>query len=177
MPRIQNKVYPYLCIGVDPGIKGGVATITHLGHVTQHEMPDTELGMVTLAAQLVPEESVGSFRVYCCIERVHSMPKQSAQSGFTFGRGYGAIRTAFIAAGVGITEVDPKRWQKELGIPPFPTGTKPAEKKRKLLRFAQQMFPKQDVWIESTKGTQLAVCDAILIAEYCRRINVTGKEV
>ena len=110
-----------------------------------------------------------------CIEKVHAMPKQGVTSMFTFGYGYGGLRMALIAAGFPFQEVQPRAWQKHFGI----TAKKPSESKQqfkdRLRAKCQQLFPRLvDLWgLGITK--QRMVCDALLIAEYCRQTSI-GKD-
>jgi hypothetical protein len=97
------------------------------------------------------------------IERVHAMPGNGASSMFTFGRSYGSARMALIAASVSFEESDPRTWQKALGIPPRrkSQGETPRAFKNRLRAHAQQLFPSEKI--------TLAVADALLLSEYCRR--------
>jgi hypothetical protein len=85
---------------------------------------------------------------------------------FNFGWNYGSLRMAMIASGLPFEDVPPQVWQKALKIPSRKKEgrqykeTKAAFKNR-LKAKAQQLFPR--VYIT------LATCDALLIAEYCRR--------
>ncbi len=57
---------------------------------------------------------------------------------------------------------------KALGIPSGKGETK-GQKKEKLRAKAQQLFPELPIWkTPKTKGIQLAIADALLIAHYCR---------
>jgi hypothetical protein len=81
---------------------------------------------------------------------------------FKFGMGYGALRMALTALEIKYEEVPPQKWQKELGIV---TRNKEREShtqfKNRLKAKAQQLFPTMDVTLKT--------CDALLIAEFCRR--------
>lgn len=149
-------------IGVDPGQAGGVAVICG-DTIEAYPMPESELDTWNLFKELT---YVGPIRG--SIELVHSMPKQGLSSSFTFGRNYGFVRACLIACSVGFNDVQPKRWQHTLDI----VGRKKDEPvgalKLRLLAAAKQRFPEFPLWNEpKTKGKQLAVCDAMLIAYYC----------
>ena len=94
------------------------------------------------------------------IESVHSMPKQGVSSTFTFGRNYGFLRGCLCALEIPYHEVTPQKWQKALEC--LSHGDKNVTKAR-----AQQLFPKLKI--------THAIADALLIAEYGRRQQVTGK--
>jgi crossover junction endodeoxyribonuclease RuvC len=163
MPRIIRYY-----MGIDPGKSGGIAIIDgrpFIGSgypIVAEKMPSTERDIFDCV------NSVDCLRTKALIERVHSMPRQGVSSTFRFGVGYGGLRMALIASKISFQEVNPRSWQSRLGIPPRKgSESKPAFKNR-LRAKAQQLFPRLDLW-GKTKGEQLAVCDALLIAEVCRR--------
>lgn len=144
-------------IGIDPGKLGGIAVVVSNKDPWACKMPDTERDIY---------DTIYSLREWCglpsvaCIEWVHSMPSQSAQSGFTFGMGYGGLRMALIAAGIPFAEVTPRKWQGALSC--LTGGDKNISKAK-----AQQLFP-------SLKITH-AIADALLIAEWGRRQHEMSK--
>lgn len=160
MPKIDQESGSKYYLGVDPGKKGALALISVIGG-------ETEIGLVPMPESVKDLlEWVGDIdpllEGFAILERVHAMPGQGVTSMFTFGRGYGRLETALIAAEIPFEEVDPRRWQKGLGISPRKTKTESKEQfKGRLRLFAQKLFPRVNV----TKDT----ADAILIAEYCRR--------
>jgi hypothetical protein len=128
-------------------------------------------------------------RITAVVEHVWSSPQMGVASSFTFGFGYGGLRMALTALRVPFSPVRPQVWQNALGIPPKKKGKivtvppkkpsgKPTKKrvgtesdrqfKERLRAKAQQLFPDFPLWQEpKTKGKQMAVCDAMLIAYYC----------
>ena len=140
-------------IGVDPGASGGIAFLSSIdGQPHATKMPETERD-VWLA--LSTWDRTNAFAV---IEAVHSMPKQGVASSFKFGRSYGFLRGCLIASGIPFEEVTPQKWQKALGC--MSRGDKNVTKAR-----AQQLFP-------GLKITH-ATADALLLAEYARRLYTT----
>jgi hypothetical protein len=105
--------------------------------------------------------------VFAVLEKVGGYnSSEGAQPGsamFKFGAEYGRVRMALTAAGVPFEEVTPQAWQKAMGVPPRKNkeGETKTQFKNRLKAKAQQLFP--DVKVT------LAVADALLIAEYCRR--------
>lgn len=167
MPKI---CIPTLYLGIDPGQAGGVAILLSRASGLEvagiHPMPETERDIWNLffGVPHLPYQRVAM------IERVHSMPNQSAQSGFTFGAGYGGLRMAIIACGIPFEEVTPQSWQKAFGIKPRGKEENKGQFKKRLRAKAQQLFPSLAIWNESKSlGRQLAIADALLIAEFCRR--------
>lgn len=154
-PAVQNSY-----LGIDPGGSGGIALIDG-SDVLLIRMPetDTELWQVFQALQEAQEYGT----LTCCIEKVHSMPRQGVTSVFTFGMRYGKLLMGLTAAQIPYEEVRPQLWQKTLGVPTRNTKggeTKPQFKKR-LRDKAQKMYPKSKI--------DLYTCDALLIAAYCKR--------
>jgi hypothetical protein len=152
-------------MGIDPGASGGMALLYPSGSVvsvtkmlpTERDTWDWLYGYAEAFAGVV-----------ALIEKVHSMPREGVASTFKFGVCYGGLRMALIAAGIPFEEVTPQRWQRGLEIPPrHGTESKTAYKNRLKAR-AQQLFP-------SAKVT-LAVADALLLAEYCRRLRGAGHD-
>jgi hypothetical protein len=137
-------------IGIDPGTNGGIAWIMD-GKPCVEKMPDTLQDLWELLRDIASE---GKCHAY--LEAVSSSPQMGVVSSFTFGRGYGNLEMALTAAGIPFTRVRPQVWQKALNC--LTGGLKNVTKKR-----AQELFP-------TIKCTH-AVSDALLLAEYGRRIE------
>jgi hypothetical protein len=174
LPKLPKGVLDHVvCIGIDPGKKGGIAAVyTRLSRVLALPMPETEADIWRIVSDLYnPSYRENGLECHCVIEKVHSMPQQGIASAFTFGWGYGGLRMALIACGIPFREIDPKVWQKDLGISRRKEEADRDWKKR-LRGKAQQLFPGLPIWKEPrSEGRQLAISDALLIADYCRRIN------
>lgn len=143
-----------LFLGFDPGADGAFAALTASGKVahvlpfkkhTEREIAD-EIGDVWFDAD-------GGFAY---MERVSSSPQMGVRSAFSFGRCYGLLRGCLIAVGVPFEEIAPAKWQRALGC--RTKGDKNVTKAK-----AQQLFP-------GMKITH-AIADALLIAEYGRRLR------
>lgn len=139
-------------IGVDPGATGGIAAVDDVGTILRVcAMPPTEADILLALNACGPAE-----HAFAVIERVHAFPKMGVVSAFTFGQGYGGLLMALTAVGVRFDIVQPKKWQQALAC--LSGGDKNVTKRR-----AQQLFP-------DAKITH-AVADALLMAEYCRRVH------
>lgn len=134
-------------IGIDPGKAGGIAWIEN-GSPQAIKMPDTERDIWDIIATL---ENSNTFALLEC---VRSSPQMGVKSAFTFGKNYGLVRMALVAAGIPFEEVTPPVWQREMKC--LSKGDKNVTKRR-----AQELFPV----LKITHG----IADALLIAEYCRR--------
>ncbi len=147
------------CIGIDPGKSGGIVAIFNDG-VEAFKMPDTERDLWDLFSTI---EGYCS-ETFAYIERVHSMPNDGGRAAFTFGQNYGMLRAFLIASEIPFEEVIPQKWQKFWSLPTLKScGGSKTKKKNIHKAKAQQLFPK-------IKVTH-AVADALLIAEYGRRMR------
>lgn len=153
-------------IGIDPGASGGLAFLADIGDVLGwQKMPDTTTDLVE-ALRGWNTVYAGSV-VYA--ESVHSSPQMGVSSAFKFGRNVGVIEGVLTALGLRIEYVSPQRWQKEMGC--LTKGRTLAggdrEKKNANKAAAQRLFP-------GVKVTH-AIADALLIAEYGRRVELSRK--
>ena len=127
-------------IGIDPGQSGGLALIkSTTTEVTTEvidviKMPATEFDIWTWFLN----KQTNCFAI---IEKVHSMPGQGVASTFKFGKGYGGLRMALVAAGIPFEEVAPRMWQKSMGISSRLKTESKTEFKNRLKSKAQQLFP------------------------------------
>jgi len=144
-------------IGIDPGQSGGIAWIDERGKACVEKMPETISDIWDLLANFHSFESAPVYKAY--LEQVHSMPSQGVSSSFKFGNGFGHLEMALTAAGIPFERVTPQKWQKAMGC--MTKGDKNVSKRR-----AQELFPA----IKCTHATS----DALLIAEYGRRIQNTN---
>lgn len=146
-------------IGIDPGVSGAIAMLEPCGQTVAgvrvieasvRKMPSTERDLLDLL-----EVDVGP-NSFACLEFVRAMPRMGVASMFKFGQGYGALRMALVAANIPFDEVTPQKWQKAMQC--RTGGDKNVSKRR-----AQELFPtiKVSHWN----------ADALLIAEYCRRLK------
>jgi hypothetical protein len=148
-----------VCLGIDPGASGGLAVIAgdELDFVA---MPPTESDIWRwLSAEPL---------FFAVIERNTGYVGDRGNPGstmFKFGVNTGLLKGFLVSLGVPFEEVTPRTWQKALGIAPRKKGEKKGEFKNRLKAHAQKLFPGEAI--------TLAVADAILIAEHCRRKHAT----
>jgi hypothetical protein len=141
-------------IGIDPGKSGGICVMDDKGGIELVKMPSTELDIY---------ESLDGYNGFAMIEKVQGYIGNAhpGTAMFKFGASYGGLRMALIASGIPFDEVSPRTWQKTLGISPRKKTESKGQFKNRIKAKAQQLFPNENV--------TLATCDALLIAEYCRR--------
>ena len=150
-------------IGIDPGAQGGVARLGNRIEPMAWKMPSTEGDICELFDELLAVKLNNDYeKVVCYIENVHSMPKQGVVSSFTFGKNYGFLRGVLYSYYIPFEEVTPNKWQKFLGCQSH--GNKNVTKAK-----AQSLFP-------TLKITHY-IADALLIAEYAKRVHVEVRRI
>lgn len=148
-------------IGIDPGVSGGIAMLDDAGAVIHTEkMPATERDLLdTLhTLPLVAGARAMLERVNAGVFGQGKAGKMGVVSAFTFGKGIGRIQMALCAAQIPYDEVMPAIWQQTMGC--RSKGDKNITKRR-----AQQLFPDPKLKITH------AIADALLLAEFCRRLE------
>jgi hypothetical protein len=145
-----------LYAGIDPGVSGGLAVLWPDGRI--HSTCKLTDRATFLSAMGSPLELV------IRIERVWATPQMGVTSAFTFGHNFGWLTGVLDAMNREYVEVTAQRWQREMGL--IQSGGKigrNAEKKARNKEMAVSLWP--DAKINN------ATADALLIAEYCRRIS------
>jgi Holliday junction resolvasome RuvABC endonuclease subunit len=137
-------------IGIDPGKSGSICAITLTGAVA-HKMPDTDKDLLDLLKSVMFS---ADGKAVAFLEEVSSSPQMGVVSAFTFGRGFGKLEMALLAAEIPTDKVRPQVWQKALRC--MSKGSKNVTKAR-----AQELFP--------TMKVTHNVADGLLIATYCQR--------
>ncbi len=171
-------------IGIDPGKQGGLVCLQYRSHKPYEHV---EVIATPMPGTLIDVRdwfrAIPSGTRVAVIEKVRSSPQMGNVSAFTFGRGYGDLEMALAMVDISFQEVRPQDWQSELGIPKRKKGRQLVEGKtnwlesapqfkQRLRDVAQKLFPDLHIWNEpKSKGKQLAIADALLIAEFCRRRN------
>ena len=145
-------------IGIDPGASGGIAVLDEDGAVKDvRNMPDTPADILEYF------KAYQAFPCVCVLEDVgQGMPGQSSSATAKFARHNGHLEMALLALGIKTVKARPQKWEKVYALGKS-TAFEKAEWKRKLKERAQQLFP------QLGKKVTLKTCDALLIAEYCRK--------
>jgi len=136
-------------IGIDPGKNGGIGVIDN-GDASAYKLPATPRDRWGLISSLSVDDP------FALIERSTSSPQMGVKSAFTFGEGYGSLIAMLIAAGIPHDTVTPNKWMASLNCR---TGGDKNVTKAK----AQALFPNLRI--------THSIADAILIAEYARRLK------
>ena len=147
-------------IGIDPGMKGGLAFLDDDG-VMAYALPMVggEINYSKLISLLVdPLDNTDTY--LAVIEKVHAMPKQGVSSTFKFGRQYGEIRGILIALNIPMIEVTPQAWKKKVLAGQDWKGNKKAS-----VQFCQKRWPKVSLLPkERSRVPSDGMADAICIA-------------
>lgn len=149
---ITNNIF----IGIDPGANGGLAVI-YQSHTEAYPLKKNSPKWIADKLESLGETPVST----AMIELVHSMRGQGVVSSFNFGYNFGMLEGFLIGSGVPYERVTPQAWQKGYGLFKQP-GESHTDKKNRHKALAQELFP-------DLKITH-ATADALLIAEYARRI-------
>jgi crossover junction endodeoxyribonuclease RuvC len=111
-----------MVIGIDPGMKGGVAVLDHGGRfVGGMRMPSVLRGkramVETSAVDAFVRQYVGGDDISAIVlEAPNSMPGQGLQSTFTFGRFCGAVEGWAVGRGCAVQLVTPVVWKKHFAL-------------------------------------------------------------
>ena len=138
-------------IGVDPGVRGGIAVLSHTGAVLLVEPFKPSMTERDLTSLL---KSAAKLSRVCLMEKVGYIKGDGGKGAFTFGNINGLIRGVLLSEQVRIYSVYPMVWQAKMNC--LTGGNKNVSKRR-----AQELFP--DVKVTHS------IADALLIAEYGRQ--------
>ena len=146
-------------IGIDPGDQGGIAVLSADGSVVEvAKIPTTPMDVLDFLSKYKDDS-------YCILARVGGLPGQGGSAMFNFGKGYGHLQMALLALGIPTNDVTPNKWEKSFQLGSSGKYGK-TEWKNRLKAKAQQLFPSLG------RKITLATCDALLIAEYGRRLSL-----
>lgn len=146
------KIY----IGIDPGQTGAMAIIGD----GLEEIYDFDDGDSMTNLRLVSADQVKAV-----IEKVAAMPKQGVSSTFKFGTNFGIWIGRLEALGIPFDYVTPQKWKKEM----FDSMPRSGDQKAMSLDRARRLFPEMRDQLKRKKDHNRA--DALLLAEYCRRMD------
>lgn len=156
-----------VCIGIDPGVKGGVCILSRDGIHLQPLGPLEPTDQWSLF-QFFGGRPKGHVRV--ALEKVGGYVGGDGNTGasmFVFGEAYGMVRGFLAAAGIEYESVQPKSWMKVFGMK-REKGENREVWKRRLKALAVSLYPTHESQITN------ATADALLIAEYVRRTRHTA---
>jgi len=168
-------------IGIDPGLDGGIALVTPSYNMTVVDPPtlnvkgkgkgakNKRLYHVSEIVKLLKFWAEQYNPLRCYIENVHSMPGQGVVAMFSMGRGLGMYEGILHALEIPFEYVTPQAWKKLM------LSGQNKEKDASVYK-AMQLFPGAE--LKTLRGRLLdGRAEALLIAEYGRRINMVGRPV
>ena len=145
-------------IGIDPGIKGGIAFIqADPPDCTVQAMPDySDQDKLRNTFKTVGDliKSGSHFKVI--IEKAGMRPYQSGKSTITTLTNYGILLGIFIAYEIPYEEISSMKWKKYFTL---------TKDKALSIKKAKELFPN----LAETIGKSDGMAEALLIAEYGRR--------
>ena len=160
-------------VGIDPGLKGGIAILTPTGKLKNLvSMPTTINDKYQLFKTFNEKD-----KIY--VEKVHSMPHDSRRGAFTFGYHLAELHTLLWVLNLNYTNITPRDWQTSFGCK-REKGQSKYDYKRSLRDRAEENLQRlsrskglrqeskqSSIRLEYwTKQLTLNTCDAYLIALY-----------
>ncbi len=161
-----------LTVGIDPGLRGGVAAIDPAGAVVGlWPMPVAggEVHAAGLADLLRSLRCLDSHQDVgrVCLEKVSAMPKQGVSSTFSFGTGWGMVRGVCAALAIPVVLVPPTVWKKQvlLGLPHDKAGA---------VQFCASRWPTADLVLPGCRVPHDGLADALCLASYARHLETAA---
>ena len=158
-------------VGIDPGLSGAIAVLDGDGQIVWVEDMPTEpkFGIVRNKKRQVAAPVVFALLAlagtgYAMVERQSARPGQGVVSIFSLGDTFGVLRTACAVRFPFVRYPTPQTWRKEFGL--MGGGGKGTH-----LDLARTMWP---TYNGLTRKKDHDRADALLLAEYCRRIFERG---
>lgn len=168
-----------LILACDPGAQGNFCLLDPIGKRTK--FMDNSADLVKLFKWLTQLSSLNDIK-HITIEDVHSLYGMSAKSNFTFGWNVGVVNTIPLISGLEIVHVQPKVWQKEVGVYPVVIelmSSDPKLKRNKAIKLAvadrcKTLYP--DAVIYTPRGRLLdGRSDALMMAHWTYLTNKERK--
>lgn len=142
-------------IGIDPGKKGGVATISDDG-VKVYQWDDQRF------IEDMRQHANWLDKCVAAVEKVGAMPGQGVTSMFSFGQSYGFILGVLAAFGIPYQLVSPATWKREFGLL--------KSQKQGSVDVCKRLFPGVNLLpTERCRKESDGMAESLLIAEYARR--------
>lgn len=108
-----------LFVGIDPGLKGGIAVLPGLTKIEPRAwiMPvqGKEVAVREFQADLRHYAGIcPPSEILCCLEWAQAMPKQGGCAMFNYGVGFGMLRASLTALCIPYVLVRPTTWKKRV---------------------------------------------------------------
>lgn len=146
-------------MGIDPGLEGAIAILCIDESPVIHLLKQIHYDFF--------QNITSTYRPnHIYIEKAQAMPKQGVSAMFNYGMGFGRLLGWIEARSIPYTMVPPQTWTKEIH-----RGCTGKDSKAKSLQAVQRLFPTAELKpTERCRKPHMGLVDALLIAEYGRRI-------
>lgn len=147
-------------IGIDVGTKGQICALRADNNVAFLPTTTQPLLMLDWFKTIAEECNV----MITVVENVHAIFGSSAKSTFSFGYNAAVVEIIPLAAGLSVAKVNPKQWQKVIGLK---TTTKGKAIKKEVASICQKLYPKVSIY--GARGGLLdGKSDALMLAHYAK---------
>ena len=155
-------------IGIDPGQRGALAIIGWDKALAEFDATAAlEKGPLIIPFDqdryintLLAVETSG-VECVCCIEDVHSMPKQGVASTFALGKAYGWLLGMLDAIGIPYQPIRPQTWKKEFGL---------NSDKENSIAVCKRLYPGVNLLrTERSRKEDDNMAEAVLLSTYAKR--------
>jgi hypothetical protein len=156
-------------IGCDPGAKGAICFLQVDDGVLAniHFMDNSK--PVSVIYEWLSNASKSTHITRGCIEDVHSLFGMSAASNFNFGKNLGIVETLLKLQNYPLDTVQPKAWQKFIGLS-IPKDIKGPIRskaiKARVSEICEDLYPGCEIWGQRG-GLMDGRSDSLMIAHYC----------
>lgn len=156
IPHIEPPIWGLTCLGVDPGIKGGLVLATADGIICAIPMPNHNKEVdakkvMSLLTAFKPDIVI--------VEEVHAMPGQGVTSMFQFGKMYGGLLSLVRSQCDHVFTVRPQKW-KEAILP----GT--LKDKQAAIDYCSDKYPSLNLIQPRCRIPHDGIADAVCLADY-----------
>ena len=152
-------------IGVDPGKppRGGLALVKEGLAVEYEPMPGTVKGIKSWLEFVNYRAFSEKDQVVMVIEKAQVFPGNGAVGMFNYGKHYGAFEALAVALDIPYHEVNQGVWKKAMGL---------TKEKALSIVLCERLFPTVNLLFPRCTKKSDHVAEAILLAEYGRRLNL-----
>lgn len=156
-------------LGVDPGVTGAIAAVDEHGNILMAQKIPTLLVTktrrelhISAIRRTIDEIACDTLVTFAALERVSAMPKQGVVSMFRFGNALGVMQGLLSGMEISFISPTPKKWMREMV-----TDVEGVDGKARSVLAASRIWPEMDF----SKKSSHNIADALLLAEYARRIH------
>jgi hypothetical protein len=111
-----------IVLGIDPGIRGGLAVVSNnrIGTLIDAiDIPTVGDGAKERVDVIAVRDWIERHKPdLALIERAQAMPRQGASSGFKYGRATGSLEAAVMLCAIPLEIIEPTSWKKFWRLPP-----------------------------------------------------------